>query len=263
MTTEPPNLATERPYDTNRSDYLDRVAATFVDYKRRSIEFCKLATGERILDVGCGTGQDAVMMAGYVGPSGRVTGIDREASLIAEAQAADDTVDFLVGDVMTLPFDDGLYDCTRADRVFQHLTDPVAALAEMVRVTAVGGRIVVIDVDWDTFVIDASNTELTRRIIRFANDCQACGWAGRQLYGLFHGASLAEVEAYGDSIVVTDLQVTLQLLGLSYFLAEACRARAVTEEEAAAWMAELEQRDTAGRFFAGISGYCVRGQRTD
>lgn len=261
MTESPTNTDPERPYDANRGEYLERITALFGDYKRHAIEFCGLAPGERVLDVGCGTGQDAAAMARIVGSSGRVTAIDRDQALIAKAQAATDAVDFRVGDIADLSFDDGQFDCTRADRVFQHLSDLSGALAEMVRVTVSGGRIVVIDVDWDTFVIDAADMDLTRRILRFASDCQACGWAGRRLYGLFKAAPLTNLEMLRESIAVTDLAVTRDMLGLAYFVAEAIRTGVLSAEEAEAWQADLEQRDTDGTFFAGISGYGVRGIR--
>ena len=70
-------------------------------------------------------------------------------------------------------------------RVFQHLLDPDAALAEMVRVTRPGGRIVVADPDYDTQVVDVPDQELARRVLRFRADTARRGtgrpriaWAG-------------------------------------------------------------------------------------
>ena len=57
------------------------------DYKRRTFALLGAKAGARLLDVGCGTGDDALAMARLVGPDGHVTGIDTSETMIAEARA--------------------------------------------------------------------------------------------------------------------------------------------------------------------------------
>lgn len=56
-------------------------------------------------------------------------------------------------DAHRLPFCDGAFAGARADRIFQHLTDPLHALNELIRVVGSGGRVVIADPDQDTLVI--------------------------------------------------------------------------------------------------------------
>ena len=111
-----------------------------------------LEPGQRLLDVGCGPGTITLDLAGRVAP-GEVVGIDASAAVVAMAQDAAeavgvDTVTFRTGDATVLPFEDDSFDVVHAHQVLQHLTEPVAALREMRRVTRPGGIVAVRDADY-------------------------------------------------------------------------------------------------------------------
>ncbi len=112
----------------------------------------RLAPGMALLDVGCGPGTITLDLATHVAP-GRVVGIDTvEAPLeVARANAGertDTTTEFAIGDVFALDFADDTFDVVHAHQVLQHLTDPVAALREMRRVTKPGGIVAARDADY-------------------------------------------------------------------------------------------------------------------
>src|SRR5215475_14386226 len=67
--------------------YLDAARATTWarDYKQRAFVLLDVRSGDRILDVGCGAGDDARALARAVGPTGRVIGVDNSATMVAEA----------------------------------------------------------------------------------------------------------------------------------------------------------------------------------
>ena len=122
----------------------------------------------RYLEVGCGSGADALGLASRFRVS--VTGVDVSGAMVDEARRRG-LRDAYVASAEALPFADSSFDGCWADRVFQHLSDPDAALAEMVRVTRPGGRIVVADPDYDTQVVDVPDQELARRGAPFS-----CGY---------------------------------------------------------------------------------------
>ncbi|WP_412542013.1 methyltransferase domain-containing protein [Longispora sp. K20-0274] len=93
-----------------------------------------LAPGQSLLDVGCGPGTITVDLAGLVAP-GRVVGLDASAEVLAEARSNAPGVDFVVGDVMALEYDDASFDVVHAHQVLQHVADPVGALRELRRVS--------------------------------------------------------------------------------------------------------------------------------
>jgi ubiquinone/menaquinone biosynthesis C-methylase UbiE len=106
-----------------------------------------LQPGERVLDVACGTGVVTRHAAELVGPSGTVTGVDVAPDMIdvARATPAPDTpaIDWHVGDAMSLPFPDGGYDVVLCQMGLMFMEDRVAAIGEMRRVLAPGGRVVI------------------------------------------------------------------------------------------------------------------------
>jgi ubiquinone/menaquinone biosynthesis C-methylase UbiE len=139
-------------------DDVGTAEAAWLGYKARSFELLALAGGDHVLDVGCGTGEDVRTIAGRA-PDVSATGIDASEDKIREARARTlglpRPVDFRVGDAYAIPFEDETFDACRADRVFHHLVDPSKALAEMVRVTRSGGRVVVCDTDYDSLFVEA------------------------------------------------------------------------------------------------------------
>jgi ubiquinone/menaquinone biosynthesis C-methylase UbiE len=100
---------------------------------------------ERALDVGSGTGMLAFALAPLVR---EVVGIDFVPEMLEHARgAARDypNTSFVEGDAQALPFADGEFDLAVTSRTLHHLARPELAIAEMTRVTRVGGRLLVID----------------------------------------------------------------------------------------------------------------------
>jgi ubiquinone/menaquinone biosynthesis C-methylase UbiE len=106
------------------------------------------ATGERILDLGTGPGEPAMTISHFVGPEGRVTGVDLSekmvsiASQVARARGLQN-VGFLTMDCSELAFPSDSFDALVSSFGFQIFTDPEKAAREAHRVTRPGGRICV------------------------------------------------------------------------------------------------------------------------
>ncbi len=234
-------------------------------YKRRTFELLELQPGERVLDLGCGTGDDAQDLARLVGPSGRVVGVDRSETVIAEARervrGTALPVAFQVADAYALPFPDAAFDVCRADRVFHHLEHPRRAFGELVRVTQPDGRVLLFDPDFETAVVDAPDRALTRRVLNVFCDGYQDGWMGRRLPGLFREAGLAEIVVEPVTVLLTDLAQANAVLALEDTVARAGAAGVVSEAEGAAWLDGLRAASEAGRFFAAISGFIVVGRK--
>jgi SAM-dependent methyltransferase len=108
------------------------------------LEAAALQPGQRVLDVACGTGLIARLAAERVGPSGTVTGLDLSPDMINVARAVSpSTIAWHVGDATSLPFPDDAYDVVLCQLGLMFMQDRPAAVAEMRRVTARGGRVTV------------------------------------------------------------------------------------------------------------------------
>jgi SAM-dependent methyltransferase len=84
--------------------------------------------------------------------------VDRSVAMLRAARRRHGSSVALLGDAPHLALRDGAADLVHAERVLQWLDQPEAALAELVRVTAAGGWLVVTDTDWSTFRIDSTES---------------------------------------------------------------------------------------------------------
>jgi SAM-dependent methyltransferase len=109
------------------------VPAIFEPFARKLVA---LATGERVLDAACGTGIVARC-------TGHAVGVDVNAGMLAVAARVAPQLEWVQADLTALPFDDGAFDLVFCQQGLQFVPDPAAVLAELHRVLAPGGRIVV------------------------------------------------------------------------------------------------------------------------
>ena len=233
--------------------------------KDESLAWLDLAPGDAVLDLGCGLGADAAVMAGRVAPSGLAVGLD--ASRVMLARAAQDAADaavgpaFVAGDGARLPFADGVFAACRVERALQHMPFPGAALAEMARVTRPGGLVVAVEPDWGAFVVDSSLTAVARRLTEFWCDSFRCGWIGRGLGRLLSEVGLEEIEVVGRSLVLRELAAAEAVYSLSDTADRAVAAGALPRGAAASFLTELRRRDAAGTFFSSLTFFLARGRK--
>ena len=160
-----------------------------------------LKPGMRLLDVGCGPGSITRGLAERLAP-GEVVGVDlsRETLASARADAAArglTNLRYEEASVYALPFPDASFDVAYAHQVSQHLREPAAALAEMLRVVRPGGLVGVRDVDWATAVYWPEDPWIDRFIeVHFKTWYRNGGEPrmGRRLRALFNAAGVDDLE---------------------------------------------------------------------
>lgn len=102
---------------------------------------------DRVLDVGCGSGNAAVTLAPLVA---HVAGVDLTPAMLAkarelQAKSGVTNISWMEADVSALPFEDGAFEIVTSRAMLHHVADPAKVVAEMKRVCAPGGRILVMD----------------------------------------------------------------------------------------------------------------------
>lgn len=250
--------------------YLAIAAAAARPIFERTISDLRLSPGHSVLDVGCGPGLHTVAMAGIVGKAGRVTGVDHDARMIdaaqgrARAAGVDSWVTHRTGDAYALPFDDGAFERTRSERMLQHLLDPSRAVAELVRVTAPGGRVVIADSDFGSLSFDGVDASLERRMVAFkAGQSLHNGYSGRTLWRMLRGAGLSDVTVQPVAMHTTVLGVARLILMLDDVETRAEEAAAVSAAELSAWREQLAAAESAGNFYVSLTVVIAAGTKLD
>lgn len=122
-------------------------------FRQQTIHHAALDVGERILDVGCGTGALTLLAADVVGPSGSAIGIDPSPSMVRVAQRhaaqTNSRAVFQLGVIEALTFEDGCFDVVLSSLMLHHLPPDLKhqGLREIIRVLRPGGRLLLVDVD--------------------------------------------------------------------------------------------------------------------
>jgi ubiquinone/menaquinone biosynthesis C-methylase UbiE len=117
------------------------VPALFGQWATVMVDAAGVGPGDRVLDVGCGTGVVARAAAERVETSGSVTGLDLNDGMLAVAAASHPDITWRQGPAEHLPFDDGAFDRVVSQFMLMFLEEPDQALSEMRRVLAPSGSV--------------------------------------------------------------------------------------------------------------------------
>jgi ubiquinone/menaquinone biosynthesis C-methylase UbiE len=244
-------------------EYLDRIEAIprVVARRRRSYDWLALRPGMAVAEIGCGAGTAARELATMVGPEGRVFGFDISEQLIANARAraaaAGKQLDFRVADAAALPLPDASLDGYRAERVYMHLRRPELALAEAFRVLRPGGRVLIMDQDWDTLLFDG-DLAATRTVTRAFTDSLVNGTIARRMRPLLRLAGFNSIAIYAEPVIATD--------GSDYgwmadSIGKAALAAGADRATVEAWMDDQQRRITEDRFLYASTHFVTTALR--
>src|SRR5919109_324212 len=120
-------------------------------YRENLLDLAKVAPGQRVLDVGCGTGTQAIAAWRRTQPGGTVTGVDISEKMLAaarrKARRACLDIPFHRADAAELPFEEGSFDVVTITTVLHMVPEGRRRLClrEVARVLRPGGRLLVID----------------------------------------------------------------------------------------------------------------------
>ena len=159
-------------YDDKAAAQLEQAYATtdMIVQREELRGSLRASAGETILDLGSGPGFLACELAQEVGATGRIVGVDISSDMnsIASTRIAaaglGDRVDIFEGDASALAFADAVFHAAVSTQVIEYLAEPDDALQQLARVLRPGGRLAIIDTDWDSLVWAATDRRRATRI---------------------------------------------------------------------------------------------------
>ncbi len=215
--------------------------------------------GERVLDIGSGPGLLAHELAGAVGPEGSVAGIDLSESMLELARELAPPPDaapitFAIADAAELPFPEASFDAMISTQVYEYVPDMPRALTEARRVLRPGGRLLILDTDWDSLVWHATDERLRARILTAWDEHLADPYLPRKLPRLLREAGFALEQCaaipllnYGSD------QNTFSANLIEMVASFVPEHRGVTEADAEAWVRDM--RSLGEDYFFSLNRY--------
>jgi ubiquinone/menaquinone biosynthesis C-methylase UbiE len=235
------------------------------EVNQRLCDLVAAKPGERLLEVGSGSGVLCRLLAAHLQPNGCMVGIDISPEMAAMARkyalskGISCGIAFKTSAAEALPYSDSCYDGAIAARLLLHVSNPDAVIREMVRVVKPGGRILVMDWDFDTVAVDHPDREQTRRLLHWRSDHHGGNnWSGRQLWRRLQEAGLQNLSVF-PWVTVTHCESDGLTQSLWRAAQVACEGGAISSAEQEAWVKELKNRLQAGTFFASIVYFIVKG----
>ena len=165
--------------------------ADVVAQRREVLDLLALRPGETVVDIGAGPGFLAAEMAAAVGDSGRVYAVDPSESMRTLARGRVGVIDVRDGAADALPLPDASVDAAVTTQVLEYVADLPGALAEMRRVLRPGGRVLILDTDWDSIVWHSRDDDRTRRVLAAWEEHLADPHLPRRLAGALDAARFA------------------------------------------------------------------------
>jgi ubiquinone/menaquinone biosynthesis C-methylase UbiE len=240
------------PYEFTR--YLERSSEHpyIRALNRARLAAADLRPGSIVLDLGCGIGSDALMLAEAVGPSGHVYAVDRSRVMTeTTARRAKErglTIACQESDAASLPFPDKTFDVVWVERVLMHVVSPLDVLIEIRRVLRCEGQLVVSEPDGGALMVsEGGDPELAQLMEQRWAQGIAHPRVGRALEGHARAAGFATVRIEPRIASISDFELASAGMRWRNLLNSLVSDGEVSQNRADAWLRTVEAEGRAGQ----------------
>ena len=240
-------------FDQQLGELQRRVAQCQEGVGRRKLIIDSLAveSGQSILDLGCGGGYQARILALAVGSEGRVVGVDpslKQLEVAREYCADLDNVEFTQDSGTDLSFDNETFDSATSTNVLDYIDDVDGVVAELRRVLRKGGRLCTISILWDHHRFHGADPTLNDRILHVFRDHCPHQMLPLELPKILLNNGFAGI----NSLPIPLLNMTMHNNAFARWTSKTIAAfvikNGISEDDVALWLRQLEEADRSGNF---------------
>lgn len=253
-------------FDNDAAKRIERAYLTpdIVAQRAEVLSVLGVKPGESALDIGVGPGLLAEDLAQAVGPEGRMLGIDQSDAMVEMTAARcshQPWATFEVADACVLPCEDQSVDCAVSTQVYEYVADMPRALKELLRVLVPGGRVLILDTDYDSFVLRSDDPGLTAEILEAWDAHFVHRDLPRYLKGHLRDAGF-EVESAAVLPLLNDqYHRDTFSYGLIRVMASFAEEQGVPRSKTERWIAGMDTLGARGDYFFSLNRYLFVARR--
>lgn len=231
--------------------------------KRRALDSLNLKFGDSVIELGCGLGCDAELLADRVGKAGRVVAIDASSRMINEARkrSSHANVAYFHADAAALDFPDGEFSACRAERLLVSQENINRVISEMLRVTQTGGRICITELDFSTMLLIPQFDNVTDKIISHWTQLVRNPFIGKKLGLLLKKSGLNLIEEHSEVFIVNSYKMLKKIIDFESMLDDMLNDGKIISSQKEATIDSFQKADGEGNFFWSIGLMTVVARR--
>lgn len=214
------------------------------------------AAGERILDAGCGPGLLTLELGRLVGDRGNVVGVDKSRDMLALArERCKETpwIELKESSIEHMEEADRSFDAVACTQVLLYVEDVPGAVEELKRVLKPGGRLVIVETDWRSCVINSDDFDLTETMIRARDDAVPSPNLPMRLGPLLRSLGFTAVRVEVIPVLNTSLTPNAYSFDLiDWFADKAVAQGKVSAAQSRRWLRDLHRKAGRDEYF-----FCV------
>ncbi|MFX1256028.1 MAG: methyltransferase domain-containing protein [Promethearchaeota archaeon] len=239
------------------------------EFMEERLSLLDFSSAEKVLEIGCGLGNDALILIKHLKEGGKYLGVDVNPEYVEKANALfrnenlTDTACAETADAMTMPMMPNYYDIVMIVRVLEHLTDPASLLKRVFEMLKPGGELLCIEPDFATVSFNHPDIALTTRIMNsYFLDVLNYGTAGSKLREWFVNAGFKIKEIKSSSHILLDYNFANLGLGLERTVwGYIVKTGKATQEEATRFIEGLKQMSEKDIFFGTMTMITFVGKK--
>jgi ubiquinone/menaquinone biosynthesis C-methylase UbiE len=213
-------------------------------------------------------GHLACELAQEVAPGGRIVAIDRSPDSLDTTRArvaktgVERVVEIRTGEAASLPFPGETFDFVVGTQVYCYVPDIEGAVRDAARVLRKGGRLVILDSDWDMCTWESADPALTRRMLEARGTRFAHAHLPRQLHRLFNEAGLTLSDAQVFPVIETRFDPDSFGAQIIQSTCEAALEHGMPAAEVAGWERDLRSRAPEGEWFFCLNRFIFSARKS-